>query len=249
MNDKELDELFKEQLSNHTARPREDIWHQIEGQLEQEKVIPVKKVSWVGYAAMAIGCLGLIALLYIIMQSTPAGDIPTIAQNEVSTTPTNTAQESSIPVQPVDPVIKGHTEQSEQEVTKIQASVQSASRLKQKNPVSKPEERHLELVELKPAGVSPSLTAGLNIDDKAPQEYAVSVPPIAPLIDSPETEESMLASNRKPAEGIVPGILNKISDALNPTDNTTIQFSKDEEGFLRLDIVNSLVKNRSKKRR
>lgn len=255
MNDHELDKLFKEQLEHHAVPPRNDIWHRIEDQLDQEKTVPVRRFSWIHYAAIAVGCLGLIALLYNTMQSTPAEYIPTIAQNETPTVPANTVQESSGSDQPVIPVIKGHSAQSkQQEVAKTEAFVQKASTPEQKNPVNEEdlpqtEERRLELVELKPAGVSLPFATGLDVDDKAQQEYAITVPPVAPLIDSPETEESMLASTRKPAEGIVPGILNKISDALNPTDNATIQFSKDEEGFLRLDIVNSLVKNRNKKRR
>jgi hypothetical protein len=254
MNDKELDKLFKEQLEHHPVPPKKDIWQQIESQLDQKKVVPLRKLSWVSYAAMTVGCLGLIALLYniMIMQSTPTGDIPTIAQKEVSTRPTNTAQEPSRPAQPVIPVVKGHSGPSkQQEVAKTEAFVQKVSMREHRNTerLSRTEERRLELVELKPAGILHALTADLHIDDDTQQEYVISVPPVAPLIDSPETEESMLASTRKPAEGIVPGILNKISDALNPTDNATIQFSNDEEGFLRLDIVNSLVKNRNKKRR
>lgn len=253
MNDKELDKLFKEQLEHYTVPPKKEIWHQIESQLDQEKVVPVRKFGWISYAAMAVGCLGLIALLYNMMQPKPTGDIPTNAQKEVSTTPTNTVQEFSRPAQPVNPVVKRHSRQSEQEGTKTQVAVQKASTPEKKDPInerlSRTEERRLQLVELKPAGLSAPLTADLDVDDKAPHEHAISVPPVAPLIDSPETEESMLASSRKPVEGIVPGILNKISDVLNPTDNATIQFSKDEEGFLRLDIVNSLVKNRNKKRR
>lgn len=254
MNDEELDKLFKEQLEHHPVPPRKDNWHQIESQLDQEKAVPVRRLGWVSYAAIAIGCLSLVALLYkIITQPTPALDVPIIAHKEISSPPTSTVQESSKSIQTEIPVAKHAEQLKEQEVAKTETFALEVSAPEQKNDVNellpRVEENRLELVELKPADLSLPLTAGLHIDYKAPQEYTISIPPIAPLIDSPETEESMLASTRKPAEGIVPGILNRISDALNPTDNATFQFSKDEEGFLRLDIVNSLVKNRNKKRR
>ncbi|MBD1427553.1 hypothetical protein [Sphingobacterium arenae] len=253
MKDKELDKLFKGQLEQHSVSPKKDIWHKIESQLDQPRVASAGRFSWIHYAAIAIGCLGLIALVYNMMQPTPVRDIPTIAQKGVPTAPANTWQDSATSVRQIPAVADGYLEPSEQEVTKTQASTQHASRPKQRRPIKahlpQPEEPRLELVELKPAGVSLPLARGVDMDDKAQQEYVITVPPVAPLIDSPETEESMLASTRKPAGGIVPGILNKISDALNPSDHTTIQFSKDEEGFLRLDIVNSLVKNRNKKRR
>ncbi|PRD51385.1 hypothetical protein [Sphingobacterium gobiense] len=254
MNDKDLDKLFQEHLEHHTAPPRNDIWHQIENRLDQQKVVPVRRLNWVSYAAIAVGCLGLIALLYNIMPFTTTEDISIITQKEVPMAAKNTKRESSNSVQSVIPVKKGHAKRSEQEVAKKDEFVQKASISEKKKPANErlplTEEPRVELVGLEPAGVSLPLTADLDIDDKVPQKYAISVPPVAPLIDSPETEESMLASTRKkPTEGIVPGILNKISDALNPTDNTSVQFSKDDEGFLRLDIVNSLVKNRNKKRR
>src|SRR5690606_401461 len=253
MKDKELDKLFKGQLEQHSIFPKKDIWHKIESQLDQPRVTPAKRFSWIRYAAIAIGYLGLIVLAYNMMQSTSVREIPTIAQKRAPEAPTNTSQDPSKSAQQMPLVAHGYLEPPEQEVTKIQISKQHVSRPKQRRPISKhlpqPTEPRLELVELKPAGVSLPLASGVDIDDKAPKEYAITVPPVAPLIDSPETEESMLASARKPAGGIVPGILNKISDALNPSDHTTIQFSKDEEGFLRLDIVNGLVKNRHKKRR
>ncbi|PRD46411.1 hypothetical protein [Sphingobacterium haloxyli] len=254
MNDKDLDKLFQEHLERHSVRPRNNIWHQIENRLDQKKVVPVRRLSWISYAAMAVGCLGLITLLYNTM--TLKEDASITAQTEIPTTAvTNTGRESSNLARTVIPVIKEQVERSEQEVTKKEEFMQMASISEKKDPVNEhlslTEEPRVELVGLEPAGVSVGLTAGLDmdVDDKAPQKYAISVPPVAPLIDSPETEESMLASTRKPTEGIVPTILNKISDALNPTDNTTVQFSKDEEGFLRLDVVNSFVKNRNKKRR
>ncbi|RZF58405.1 hypothetical protein [Sphingobacterium corticibacterium] len=246
MNNKELDKLFKEQLEQHTIPPRNDIWHQIENQLDREKVVPVRRLDWVKYAAIVVGCLGLIALLYRIMQPTPTLDIP-IATQETS--------KSSPPAIPMETTHTNEPKQKkpkQQVLAKPETLAHRISTPKQKKPISEDssrQERHLKLVKLKPVGVSLALTDGLQVAGTIPQQYVINVPPIAPLIDDPETEESMLASTQKPVEGIVPGILNKISDALNPTDHTTVQFSKDEEGFLRLDIVNSLVKNRHKKRR
>ncbi|MBD1434626.1 hypothetical protein H8B06_17510 [Sphingobacterium sp. DN00404] len=241
MNNKELDKLFKEQLEQHTVPPRNDIWHQIENQLDREKIVPVRRLDWVKYAAIVVGCLGLIALLYRTMQPTPALHIP-IATQESS--------KSSPPAIPMEPT---HTNEPKQQVlAKPETLAHRISTPKQKKSISEDssrQERHLKLVKLKPVDVSLALTDGFQVEGKIQQQYVINVPPIAPLIDDPETEESMLASTQKPVEGIVPSILNKISDALNPTDHTTVQFSKDEEGFIRLDIVNSLVKNRHKKRR
>src|SRR5690606_41373132 len=127
--------------------------HKMESQLDQPMGDSAERVSWIHYAAIAIGCLGLIALVYNMMQPTPVRDIQTIAQKGVPTAPANTWQDSATSVRQIPAVADGYLEPSEQEVTKTQASTQHASRPKQRRPIkaqlTQPEEPHLELVELK----------------------------------------------------------------------------------------------------
>lgn len=253
MNDKELDKLFREKLEHHAIPPKKNIWDQIQTELDAKKVMPIRKRNWISYAAIVIGCLGIAALLYNILQPTTTPNVRSAVQKEAQTVPTDAIEKlpeskrSEIPSKTeytADPQLA--TTKTDVKKRPIREQKESIQEGQEETPGT--DERTLELVALKPAELSPLYTDTLWHEETLKQ-HAVEAPPIAPLIDYPETEESMLASAQKTAKEFIPGILNKLSDVLKGGEDARIQISKDEEGFLRLDVVNSLVKNRNKKRR
>ena len=271
MNDKELDRLFRERLENFSVSPRNDMWRQIEKELDEKKTARIHRFRWVSYAALSIGCLGVAALLYLSSDQESANQQQRLAKLQKEETPTTVAKESiegesvassSRPetAKPaLSPIINAKKEISNPLVRhnrddrNLLAVVRDQPNVIVEHPMvssksSRNEVSTQTLVRLQTANVSPAAADNFNTGKEVSQ-YAIEVPPIQPLIDDPEAEQTMLASANPNNEGWVPSILNKISEALNPSENTSVQFSKDEEGSLRLDIFNSLVKNRNKKRR
>ena len=92
-------------------------------------------------------------------------------------------------------------------------------------------------------------TATVEIDslNRAPQLTlsSIDVAPLKPLIENPEEEETMLASTDK--QSVITKLLNTVSGAIAPEHSKNIHFSKDEEGTLKIDLNNSLVRTRKPK--
>jgi len=250
MNDKDLDKLFKEKLENISVSPRQDLWQKIEGQLDEKKTVRLGRFGWMRYAAVAVGSLGLAALLYtFFLNEDPAVEQKQLAYQGSTKTAVNPPlpeQPSAIEKSEVNSAAASQKNSTVGLSNHTEVAVQIVK--KHVEPQLNMEMSSNELITLEPAALSVYSTPELSVETTTPQ-YAIEIAPIQPLIDDPEIEETMLASAQSSGEGIVPNILNKISDALNPSDSKSIQFSKDEEGSLRLDIFNSLVKNRNKKRR
>jgi len=246
MNDKELDKLFKDQLENLSVSPQEDLWQKIEQQLDERKVVRLHRLGWVRNAAMLVACLGVTAVLYLLM---PRQEDVRIVSRTPLKIEDKQAETVNLKRNERTAAIKTQVDFPHAEDKRALALVQATqSRPTAKRQVAMSTERSAHLVKLDAAMVT--LTKSDNIDAAIlPTQRVVEVDPIQPLIENPEEEETMLASSGNSDMGLIPNLLNRISDVLNPSENKTIQFNHDEEGSLQLDIVNSLVKNRNKKRR
>lgn len=249
MNDKELDRLFKDQLENLSVSPQEDLWQKIEQQLDERKVVRLHRLGWVKYAAVLVACLGVTAILYLLMPLQEDVRIvsrtPLKIEDKQAETVNSKRNERTAGTVAVEAQVDFPHAEDKHALAFVQAN---QSRLTAKRQVAMSPERSTHLVKLDMAMVT--LTKSDNIDAAIlPRQRVVEVDPIQPLVENPEEEETMLASSGNSDMGLIPNLLNRISDVLNPSENKTIQFNHDEEGSLHLDIVNSLVKNRNKKRR
>ena len=252
MNDKDLDKLFKKQLEHHQVAPQKAVWQNIESHLDNQKTTPLRRINWMLYAATFIGCLGLLTLAYYMTQRTSEVGNPYLAHRDTVILKNHSVQKPYMAEGSVQPLSKENvnprTEQTNKQLASSVKTIKPQKSYRKDRETDIQQKHELTLVPLELSRIQTLNTRLMDTADSLPIVYAISIPPIAPLIDNPEVEESMLASS-KTSEGLVPEILNKISDALVPTDKPSLQFSQDEEGFLRFDIVNSFVKNRNKKRR
>ncbi len=252
MNDEQLDKLFKKGLTDFEIDPGAEMWAKIEAELPAEpKIIPLWKRQGVRYAAALIILGGFAAIIFLQRSEAPQQrqqvartDIrPSIFETMEKQQQIADALNESPLAQPIaaTKVDKRSKQVSQPTVAVAQIIEPRASTLK----------LDLQIPELQVATIEAAHTD--TFPPTLVSTQVVEVDPIRPLIENPEEEESMLANAPKaPAkvqQGIVTGILNRISDVVNPDDSKTIHFSNDEEGSLRIDIFNSLVKNRKKIRR
>ncbi len=252
MNDEQLDKLFKKEMTDFEVDPGAEMWATIEAELPAErKTVPLWKKSGLRYAAACMLIGGLVAIIFLQRSEAPQE----LQQMTKVTVRADQAEKKEKQLQVAEEphesplhqqaVVTKETQSTPQE---RQATVATAHVIEPKESTPKLD---LKIPDLQIATIEPSHT------DTFPQMLArtqvVEVDPIRPLIENPEEEESMLASapkaTAKVQQGIVTGILNRISDVVNPDDSKTIHFSNDEEGSLRIDIFNSLVKNRKKNKR
>jgi len=253
MNDEQLDKLFKKGLTDFEVDPGAEMWAKIEAELPAEpKIIPLWKRQGLRYVAALIILGGFAAIIFLQRSEEAPQKLQQIAQTGAQQGRIETTEKQ----QQVAEAPNESPLAQQAEATKVD---------KRPKQVSQPTVAVAQVIEAK--GSTPKLdlqipelqvaTIEAGRTDTFPptlvSTQVVEVDPIRPLIENPEEEESMLANAPKaPAkvqQGIVTGILNRISDVVNPDDSKTIHFSNDEEGSLRIDIFNSLVKNRNKIRR
>ncbi len=260
MNDEQLDKLFQDELRQRETSPNADTWAKIAATLDQErKVIPFWQKSWVRYAA---------AVAVVLSVSIWAVQHAENTQQKQQTARQDFTPKTPIPVQPpVDNVTSdqnGATEGKIAQVEKVAPSEKprNAKLVAALRGTEVSSTNRTTAVHDKPtlARTSVSSLPDLSVaklqtneqaysDEKLKRHQVVEIDPIQPLIENPEEEETMLAAQSPNSVGLVPGLLNKISEVVNPDENKTIHFSNDEEGSLRIDIFNSLVKNRNRKRK
>ncbi|MFD1769574.1 hypothetical protein [Sphingobacterium suaedae] len=242
MNDNQFDKLFRDRLANGEENPPLHVWKNIDTQLDRKRGVTLKTSYWTRYAAaLAIFVLAGI-LTYRALQ----------LENKVSATHVTIPQEQRTDERPVSaPLKKERIAINEPPIPNaaIQrtASIKGARKIKTTSTRKSGDVDEPNLPEVSLASLSLRKNTD-SIPAKLPTRRVVEAAPIQPLIDNPEEEETMVAALPPSAGGLVPNLLNKISDVLNPDDNKTIHFSKDDEGSFRIDIYHSLVKNRRKKK-
>lgn len=252
MNDEQLDKLFKDEFSKLEMTPDEGTWESIAADLDKQKIIvPLWRRNWVRYAAVVLltAGVGTWAVRYYNQgqQPTPSERVASVPEKVIVQRPTEyqLPAATSAPLQRSDKTDKRlltalpqHPNVSQQQQTVVAK--------RHEEPVTHRNTVYLHEVET--AALTRTTADGFS-NERLRTHRVVEIDPIQPLIENPEEEEMMLASRPSSGAGLVPGLLNKISEVVNPDDNKTIHFSKDEEGSLRIDIFNTLVKNRNRKRK
>ncbi|MBL1409684.1 hypothetical protein [Sphingobacterium faecale] len=256
MKEEEIDKLFRRAFHEAEETPTKNIWRQIEKQLdEKEQVIriPSKRNTWFKYAAAAFLAFGTILTWLKLDNSnhllTTDKSVSIIPDKDESPLPSIIKQE-----QPATPKVISNeiTEKEKMSSTVILASKQVQSvvnnHLEQKR--KKIELSTNDLEEVKPMLTSLQSQQQRNAAD-LPIRQVTEIEGIKPLISFDEETESMYAHtpHESSNQNIVTSILNTISDKLEISTTKDIRFRADEEGSFRVDIINSLVKNRKKIKR
>lgn len=252
MNDEQLDKLFKKGLTDFEVDPGAEMWAKIEAELPAEpKIIPLWKRQGLRYAAALIILGGFAAIIFLQRSEAPQ-KLQQIAQTGVQQGRIETNEkQQQVAEAPDESPLAQQAEATKVDKRPKQVSQPTVAVAQVIEPTRSMPKLDLQIPELQVATIEAAHTD--TFPPTLVSTQVVEVEPIRPLIENPEEEESMLANAPKaPAkvqQGIVTGILNRISDVVNPDDSKTIHFSNDEEGSLRIDIFNSLVKNRKKIRR
>ncbi|KGE14264.1 hypothetical protein [Sphingobacterium deserti] len=249
MNDDQLDKLFRDQLADLNVQPSEDVWAGIDAELGiKRQTTPFWKQPWLRYAAATIIVVGIAALLY----NNTEDQIQKAAEVQVVKTPA-TSSDRKIEKSGIADALQLEDNSAAYIVEEKVPQKKESSNSSPLTPTAAEESKKLdlELPEIQVAMVEVAPIDSIK-SSALTSHKVVEIDPIQPLIDDPEVEDSMLATvpqNSAPQKGLVAGLLNKISEVVNPDDSKTIHFSNDEEGSLRVDIFNSLVKTRKKHRK
>lgn len=256
MKEEDIDRLFREAFHEAEETPNQNVWQRIERELEesQKKTIrfPLRKQPWIRYAAAAIlilvAAFGLLKISYRSDTQSPDRSETIVAQNQENKEKKTTIQHSENleQVQITSNKEKGETIQSADIALAVQP--QRVEKQKSYDRVN---------VDLKIGDLEESKPKLLNLKEvqevytsNIPVHQVTEIEDIKPLIDLDEETESMYAHAPHEAanKNVVTSILNTISEKIEVSTTKDIRFRADDEGSFRIDILNSLVKNRNKKK-
>ena len=248
MKDEHLDKLFRDALENQEATPSAKTWDAIQAALAP-KVVPLYERAWFRLAGAAVAFIVGTFYFLDLPRSPQADQVVKTSRKEiekerhasVSTLPSETTS-----IHPYHSERKPHVEQKQ-----VLNPPLRKKKIKRETPLNIIPEKYASLpasTSLQPTTVA--FNNELTVIATDIQTYkVVEIDPIQPLIESPEQEEILLAKSQTEGNQIIPTILNKITEVINPDDKKIIRFSHDEEGSFQLDISNSYVKSRLKKRK
>lgn len=259
MENKDFDKLFRDAFEAAEATPSDRVWQGIEATLEQEKekIVPMAKrrpYHWAYYATAASVLLALGVVIWT-MQSTKDINFSgtEIAMQEPKHSTETTEGVKLEAVEPIAPKIIDQPSPDALQVTTVSEVHLGKSPVMTAAEPPLTELPKLELQGIQEAAPSNLQTlASLKIGTELPTYRVTEIEEIKPLIESEEEMESMYANvttdpyNRNT---IVTSLLNTISENVETNNNREIRFRADEEGSIRIDIINTLVKNRNKKKR
>lgn len=257
MENKEIDKLFKEALEAAEATPNDKVWQGIEAALDQEKenIVPIarqRKLHWTYYAAAASVLLALGVVVWTIQYAENVHPKDTSLAQHVPTQPVQTPEDIApgTSLSSATEIIGQPTPETVQEHT-----VSYTHAIEKPTPATS-EPRVTELPKLEMRGIQEAGSdrlqslATLNATTELPTYRVTEIEEIKPLIEPEEEMESMYAaSDPYNKSTIVTSLLNSISENMESNSGREVRFRADEEGSIRIDFLNSLVKNRNKKKR
>ncbi|WP_164122467.1 MULTISPECIES: hypothetical protein [Sphingobacterium] len=255
MKEEDIDRLFREAFHEAEETPNQNVWQRIERELDESKKktvrLPWRKQIWVRYVAAAILLLaatfGLLKLSYKSDTQSPDGSETIVAKKQENNQKYTTIQHSENTEQ-----VQIATDKNKEEKihrTDIVLAIQPQRVEKQKS-------YDRVNVDLKIGDLEESKPKLLNLKEvqevytsNIPVHQVIEIEDIKPLIDLDEETESMYAQapHETANKNVVTSILNTISEKIEVSTTKDIRFRADEEGSLRIDILNSFVKNRNKK--
>lgn len=264
MKNEDLDNLFRNELSNREVEPSADLWQKIEAQLDEQK--PKRRIliyTWIKSAAAIAIIAGAATFLYMhqnaevaspALQVAETTQAPQARNRDVLAAPQQEAAPTKSPSREAEKE-RTHPAESTMQLVGIREAEDKKASLLEDTHMAKGDE-HTALAQPKRqlASIAMAQESELNITATAPSTEipryrVVEIDPIKPLIENPEDEEALWALTPQIDENIVPNLLNRVKNLLYKSDDNAIHFSRDEEGTLQLDFGRSLAKNRTKKRK
>ncbi|MDR2283721.1 MAG: hypothetical protein LBE37_10950 [Sphingobacterium sp.] len=258
MKEEDIDKLFQNAFHEAEETPNKTVWQHIEKQLDEHStavhIIP-RRYTWIKYAAAALILLGTTLVLLKINYTS---ELPS-ADKGTNITAESTKANATI-TEPVEPTTPLTNEKRESDYTKPNLPRQMVAtegiQLVSNKPgrTTPPQRKNIELATNNLEETKPRFT---NIQDiqyadiaDIPVRQVTEMEAIKPLIDLDEDIEGMYAQapHETANKSIVTTILNTISEKLEISTTKDVRFRTDEEGSFRIDIINSLVRNRNKKK-
>lgn len=267
MNDKEIDSLFKQSLKNMETPVPEDIWSNIETELnlrEKKSFSLRKNKAKYAIAASLTAFLCLSIFLYKLMH--PYDDVtknkltahydvqkPVNLDKGLETDHNRGTMKEKQPT--IDPYTSSNSESSSEtghyKLTSQTDRSQPIEKLhieKTKNPEHTDPPVNIFQANMGDHMLTLSEEAKASLPEIEFETADITIAPIKPLIQLPEQEDIMYARNlESPKKSLVTRILNTISENLVSKSGTSLEFSNDEEGTIKIDIINSLARNRTPK--
>lgn len=269
MEEKDIDKLFRDAFEQAESNPPSDMWKRIEAELDKEDNIVIfckkNKFSFLKYVAAAVLLLSMGIAVYLNqgkenirltdnsnpkqIEKIEIAPIPETTENEKDTkiVQTSTAEEQNI--KPLKKVLAQAT-LNQKEVSAKQVSAQHTVTRKTQDDVENvyiAEETDEKSFQIATHDVE---VPNKDVSSQIPVRQVTEVEQLKPLIEPEEEIDNMYAS--QPAEKnntVVTNILNAISENIEISAKKDVRFRSDDEGSIRIDFINSLVKNRIKKRK
>lgn len=245
MKNEDIDKLFRDHFDKLDIQPSADIWNKIEADLDEQKIVPIKKkTKWliplISIAATLI-CIGIFSLL-VMEQSTSIIETTNIVirkQDRVGHEEQKEPVEDPIEAkeEPIRFAVKALPEETQ--------DTRNGYQITSVDPKVSQVDEQVALKKLKLTAEQPMLVV---VDSQAQIAHAMEYIPIKPIIENPEEEESMMASTSASKQNVVTKVLNILSKTINQGNGSEVQFSNDDEGTLQIDLLNTLVKNKKRKK-
>ncbi|NGF55986.1 hypothetical protein G5B00_05605 [Parapedobacter sp. SGR-10] len=264
MENKDIDKLFRQTFEDAEQEVHPAVWQNIEKELDKnsKKTIPVlfKAYNWVSYAAAILIILGI---GFFLFKSKPTENIiaeqpaskqkdspvqmtkPTI---ERSVTAENTSANATVPTA-IEDLPKVDRTASKEKVSKSPHDSQGNTVL----PSGHKWKASIVALSDLPTDTGTTLANVVDlVQTNVPTTQVTEVEPIKPLIVFEEEEESMYAANEGSSSNestVITTILNKLSENIDLKSKKEVRFKSDDEGSIRINLINPLAKNRNKKRK
>lgn len=266
MEEKDIDKLFRDAFEHAESHPPSDMWKRIEAELDKkDNVVFLSKKNrfrFLKYTAAAVFLIALGITGYLNqekesvkltdnsspkrIEKTKNASRPETIENEEETqiTQTNVLEE-----QDIKPLKKAFAQKipKKKAVPVRQLDVQNAGAAEIHKDLYTREEAEEKSFQIATHEVE---IPNKDISSQIPVRQVTEVEQLKPLIEPEEEVENMYAA--QPTEGnnmIVINILNTISEKIEISTKKDVRFRSDDEGSIRIDFINSLVKNRIKKRK
>lgn len=241
MNDKELDNLFRQSLSDKEISPSDAVWQNIEHALDQEaKVLPIKKTNiWYKYAVAAALAVLFTALgfLYLrtsedVLQAQKHASNTSISSKmeplketfqENNRNQTDALQDKRIAIE-----LKNTIEKIEKPFAEISETTSKDQKLL-------PEENLMTVAPLQKQELELQMETApyktIHIENAEPKIATIKIPtqkPNALSSNKPEKRTNLLAKT-----------LNVVVSLIDITPTKSLNFENDEEGSLIINVVNT----------
>lgn len=238
MKNEDIDKLFRDHVDKLDIQPSTDIWKKIEMELDEQKIVPIKnKINWLKpllATATLLLCVGIFNLL-LLDQAVDTPETKNIVAQKIDN-PIHNQQKERVQPDTEDQ----HLQLSVKDIRKTISNKHDDSTLHSKI-VQAEEQESLKKITI--AEEQPLLVV---VNTQTQIAHAVGYIPLKPLIENTEEEDSMMASTN--TQTVVTKVLNILSKTINQGNGSEVQFSNDDEGTLQIDLLNSLVKNKKRKK-